>query len=202
MTRPVPGLPSPVMPALGLGPGAHLRPLVAGDAAAVHALVVANRAHLDRWLRWSSVIRAPADAADFIERFTGQLANGDGFHLGIWVGTALAGGCICWTVHRQDRNAEVGYWLGAAFLGRGLATAATRAVVGHLFAAEQLHRIELQCGVGNVRSRAVAERLGFRLEGVRRQSHWITDRFVDHAVYAMLAPDWPGAAASAGQESR
>jgi ribosomal-protein-serine acetyltransferase len=48
----------------------------------------------------------------------------------------------------------------------------------------------MQCGVANVRSRAIPERLGFRLEGVRRQSHWITDQFVDHAVYGMLAPEW------------
>ena len=38
--------------------------------------------------------------------------------------------------------------------------------------------------------RAVAERLGFRLEGVTRQTEWLYDRFVDHAVYGILASEW------------
>ena len=62
-----------------------------------------------------------------------------------------------------------------------------------LFEVEGLHRVEMQCGVGNAPSRAVAERLGFRPEGIRRESHWITDRFVDHVVYGLLESEWrPG----------
>ena len=79
--------------------------------------------------------------------------------------------------------------MGEAFVGRGLVTKAAKRVVAHLFEAEQLHRLEMQCGTENVRSRAVPERLGFTLEGVRRQSHWITDRFIDHAVYGLLADE-------------
>jgi ribosomal-protein-serine acetyltransferase len=43
---------------------------------------------------------------------------------------------------------------------------------------------------GSSAGRAVAERLGFRAEGIRHESHWITDRFVDRVVYGMLARDW------------
>jgi ribosomal-protein-serine acetyltransferase len=46
------------------------------------------------------------------------------------------------------------------------------------------------CGEENLASRAVAERLGYRPEGIRRESHWITDRFVDHVVYGMLDREW------------
>jgi ribosomal-protein-serine acetyltransferase len=46
------------------------------------------------------------------------------------------------------------------------------------------------CGVANVRSRAVAERLGFTNEGIRRESYWITDRFADHVVYGLLDREW------------
>ena len=84
----------------------------------------------------------------------------------------------------------MGYWLGKAAVGRGLATRATARTVRHLFEAEALNRIELQCGVGNLPSRKVAERLGFRFEGIRRESHWISRRFVDHAVYGLLHPEW------------
>ena len=97
---------------------------------------------------------------------------------------------VCWYINRDNRNAEVGYWLAAEYTGRGLATGAARWAVERLFTTEGVHRIELQCAVDNAASRAVARRLGFREEGVRRESHWITDRFVDHVVYGMLDREW------------
>ena len=99
-------------------------------------------------------------------------------------------GAVCWYIDRENRNAEVGYWLGAPFTGRGLATRAGRAVVGYLFEREAVHRVEMQCGVANSASRAVAERCGLIAEGVRRESHWITDRYVDHVVYGILDREW------------
>jgi ribosomal-protein-serine acetyltransferase len=167
-----------------------LRPLAREHAAAFHALLTANRVHLDRWLRWSSLVQTEADAAGFIAEFVAREERGDGFHLGIWAEGALAGGIVCWYIHRQNRNAEIGYWLGEAYLGYGLATRGASEALRHLFEVEGLHRVEMQCAVDNTDSRAIPERLGFRMEGIRRNSHWITDRFRDHAIYGLLAPEW------------
>ncbi len=178
------------MHALTLDSRTALRPLTTSDAAAFHDLVAANRAHLDRWLRWSGEIRSDQDAAAMIAVFEAKLAAGDGFFLGLWVDGSLVGGSVCWFIHRLHRHAEVGYWLTSAATGQGLATRATAATLNHLFGTEELHRVEMQCAVDNGPSRAVAERLGFTQEGIRRDSHWITDRFRDHVVYGLLAPEW------------
>lgn len=183
------------MEPIPLGPTELLRPLTRADAAAVHQLITANREHLDQWLRWSSGICTLADVTGLIEQFQDKLARGDGFHLGIWVEGRLAGGCVCWYIHRQNRNAEIGYWLGAGYTGRGLATRSARAVLDRLFGSEDLHRVEMQCAVENHASRAIPERLGFRLEGIRRDSHWITHRFLDHVIYGILAGEWQALAA-------
>jgi ribosomal-protein-serine acetyltransferase len=53
-----------------------------------------------------------------------------------------------------------------------------------------MNRVEVRAGVENLRSRRVAERLGFSLEGVMRQAERLGDRFIDHAVYAILASEW------------
>lgn len=167
-----------------------LRPLEPADAPPVHSLIQANRFHLDRWLRWSSSIQTLENTADLIETFAGKQSAGDGFHLGIWHEGRLAGGLVCWYINRQNRGAELGYWLGADLVGRGLATRSAALGVEHLFVTKELNRIEMQCGAENRASRRVAERLGFSLEGIRRESHWITDRFVDHAVYGLLRREW------------
>jgi len=68
-------------------------------------------------------------------------------------------------------------------------TEAVRALVDHAFGTWRLHRIELGAATGNARSRAVAERVGFREEGVRRDSERHGDDWLDMVVYAMLATD-------------
>ncbi len=178
------------MDPIALDARTFLRTLTQADAQALHSLIRQNRESLDRWLRWSSMVQTLDDAQAFITRFQEQGEQGNGFHLGIWVDGELAGGTVCWYIHRQNRNAEIGYWLGASFRGRGLATRSAAAVRNHLFRTEGVHRIEMQCAVENHASRAVAERLGFRLEGIRRESHWITTRFLDHAVYGQLEGEW------------
>lgn len=182
-----------------LAPGLELRPLVAADAAAFHEVIVRNRVHLDRWLRWSSGIRSRAEAEEFLRQAEDRLERRDGFHLGLWSEGALLGGTVCWYIQRHHRNAEVGYWLDAGQTGRGLASRSAAAAIEHLISEEDVHRIEMQCAVDNTTSRKIPERLGFRLEGIRRESHWITTRFLDHAVYGLLAREWRSPLAEAAE---
>jgi ribosomal-protein-serine acetyltransferase len=46
------------------------------------------------------------------------------------------------------------------------------------------------CSTENEKSCAVAERLGFRREGVQRQAAWLYNRFVDLVSYSALASEW------------
>ncbi len=178
---------------LSLADDLELRPLALSDADTFLSLIASNRAHLDQWLRWSGRIQTSDDARALIERFTLKLAAGDGFHAGIWLDKLLVGGIVCHGINRESRKSEIGYWLSEANVGKGIVTRACRAVIAELFTGEDLHRLEIQCAVDNVRSRAVAERLGFTFEGVKRESEWITTRYVDHALYSLLRQEWEAA---------
>ena len=69
----------------------------------------------------------------------------------------------------DDGCAEIGYWVASEARGRGVATAATRAVAGWAFGAvPELARIQLRADVENVASNRVAEKAGFTREGVLR----------------------------------
>jgi RimJ/RimL family protein N-acetyltransferase len=72
---------------------------------------------------------------------------------------------ICGIDLRQD-GAELGYWLGASYWGRGYATEAVRAVIDYAFG-ELGHEV-LQSGarVSNPASRRVLEKCGFQWTGV------------------------------------
>lgn len=64
---------------------------------------------------------------------------------------------------------EVGYWADPRARGRGVTTAAVRAVCRWAFGALDIQIIEWRCEVGNTASRRVAEKAGFLIEGTLRR---------------------------------
>ncbi|MET0551674.1 MAG: GNAT family protein [Vicinamibacteria bacterium] len=88
-------------------------------------------------------------------------------------------------------GAEVGYWLGPSYWGRGLATAALEALTGYAFAADpELRRLFALPFATNRASARVLEKAGYTLEGTLRQSAIKDGRVVDQWVYAILRDEW------------
>jgi ribosomal-protein-serine acetyltransferase len=168
------------------------------DAEELYELTEANRQMLAEWMPWAAGATLETTRA-FIRSRRLQFARGDGFSAMIVERDRIVGSIGFPVVSHEERSCEIGYWIGRSAQGRGTATLATRALIDHAFGAWKLHRVVIQAGVGNARSRAVAERLGFTLEGVLREAERYPDgRFIDLAVYGLLAPEWPGAADVAG----
>jgi ribosomal-protein-serine acetyltransferase len=153
------------------------------------ALIEANRAHLRAWMNWVDDRRTPVDVANYVATGLKQFALGQGIHVGIWNAGKLCGIINCCPIDWPNKASYLEYWLGASHQGKGIMTASCRAVVDYLFGTMNLHRLTIRCAVENKRSRAVAERLGFAFEGISRDSEWLYDHFVNHAVYGMLKGD-------------
>jgi len=132
---------------------------------------------------------SPQDSASFVRAAEAQAGAGTGLHLAIRDQGALAG-VVGYRRLDPPANLDIGYWLGDGFEGRGLMTAACRTLLTHAFAAAAAHRVQIRAAPGNARSRAVPERLGFRLEGVLREAEYLPSGWVDHCVYAMVAGEW------------
>ena len=83
---------------------------------------------------------------------------------------------------------EIGYWLRRDARGRGLMTRALVLAVRWSFDRPGVARLQLRADVENVSSRRVAEKAGFRLEGVLRSAHWNArlGRRQDWAMYSLL----------------
>jgi ribosomal-protein-serine acetyltransferase len=176
--------------------GQHLRLLEESDADALFALTDANRAHLEQWLPWVPATRARADTLEFIRATRRQFAADEGMQLALVdIDGAIAGVAGFHRIDWANRATSIGYWLAADRQGRGLMTDAVRALVDDAFGSRGLHRVVIEAGVDNVRSRAVPERLGFREEGVRREAERHGERYLDLVVYALLASEWPPGAA-------
>jgi RimJ/RimL family protein N-acetyltransferase len=87
---------------------------------------------------------------------------------------------------------ELGYVLARAHWGKGVAIAAVRRALRDVFAdlePEGLWRVEALVDVGNPASQRVAEKAGFRREGVLRRHYWHKGRARDMVMYSFLSDD-------------
>lgn len=167
--------------------GAVLRRFTIDDAAALFAVVDADRTRLGTWFPWVALTRSSRDEEAWIRRLRMDPDERDG--LGIFVGDAVVGGAGL-TVDPFRIDGEIGYWVRPDHEGRGLVTEAVRVLLREGFERLGLHRITIRAGVGNARSRAIPERLGFREEGVLRGAGKGTDGFYDLVVYGLLEDEW------------
>lgn len=82
-----------------------------------------------------------------------------------------------------DNEAEIGYWIGVPFWGRGYIPEATRALMRYAF--ENLGMTKLWCGYfdGNEKSRRVGEKCGFRHDRTEQGRYWpLIDRTVTQHI--------------------
>ena len=91
----------------------------------------------------------------------------------------------------DDGVGEIGYWIRADARGHGVAARALVLLSRMALAREDVERVQLRADVDNVPSRRVAEKAGFRLDGVLRSAHWNARlaRRQDWALYSLLPGD-------------
>ena len=172
------------------GEGLHIRLLEEKDAGALFALIDANRRDLREWLPWVDRTETLSDSIDFIRSALVQYRNCTGLHAGLWKDDSLIGVIGYVSIDVNNRKAMIGYWLAGPSRGKGYMTRACAAMVDVAFRKLLFNKVEIYCGVGNLKSRAIPERLGFKPEGVLKQHEWVNDHFVDIVAYGMLSGEW------------
>jgi ribosomal-protein-serine acetyltransferase len=179
------------MKVIAMSQEAHLKQLELADAEEMFRLTEENRSYLRQWLPWLDAVKRVDDTERFITMTMEQDAQGQGKHYGIWYKGKLAGTLGVHRIDWNNRKTEIGYWLAAGFQGKGLMTEAVAAYIDRfIFGEWNLNKVTIAAATGNLKSRAIPERLGFRLEGIIRSNEWLYDHFVDHAVYGLLASEW------------
>jgi [ribosomal protein S5]-alanine N-acetyltransferase len=180
-----------------VGPRVQLRPLRSADHAAWQAVREQSREWLEPWEPLPEpgspdpvvdleAFRARCGAWERQRHF--DTAYGFGMFLrdGAFVGEVSLG-----SVQRGPfQSAFIGYWVGAAHAGKGLAPEGVALVLRFGFEDLGLHRLEAAIVPRNEASRRVAEKLGLREEGIAVRFLQIRGVYEDHVRYALTAEEW------------
>lgn len=126
-----------------------------------------TRAHADAW-----IARATSDRPET--------------HFAIDLGGEAVGGIGLELQEDVARySAELGYWLGETYWGRGIMTAAVSRFTEYAFHTFDLCRVYALVFETNPASRRVLERAGYTLEGRLRRAVYKNGRFLDQYLYAV-----------------
>jgi RimJ/RimL family protein N-acetyltransferase len=93
-------------------------------------------------------------------------------------------------INRRHGRAELGYWVGRPFWGRGYATEAARAVIEYGFSVLNLHRIYAMHFSRNPASGRVMEKCGMVHEAHLREHVRKWGVFEDVDVWGVLRDEW------------
>jgi RimJ/RimL family protein N-acetyltransferase len=172
-----------------------MRPPQHGEGAAINAAVRESIAQVARWMPWANPTPEPAATERWCREAASKFISREGIHYVIRLkdDAQIIGVC---GMHRFDWKGpmiEIGYWLRTSHCGRGYMTEAVGRLVQMAFDDLGASRVEIRCDDSNQRSGRVAERLGFKLDGVLRcDSRGVDKELRDTRVYSMIAADRAG----------
>jgi ribosomal-protein-alanine N-acetyltransferase len=166
-----------------------LRPLEQGDTPAIVRLAGAREIG-----SMTANIPHPyteQDARAFLARASEEFRSGLSVSFAICVSPARElCGAVGLNIAPAHQRAELGYWIGVPFWGKGYATEAARAVVAFGFRTLGLHRIFAFHFAENAASGRVLEKIGMRHEGRLREHVKKWDRFIDLENYGLLKSEF------------
>ena len=160
------------------------------DAEMVAAAVRENLTRLQEWQPWAVDDYSEEHAMDWIKRSRDGYAEDGQFNALILQDGRFIGSIGFHDLDPKNKHAAIGYWIDREYEGRGIITRCCRELIDYLFDSMGLNRVQINCAVENLRSRAVPERLGFKLEGTLRQTEILKDKSGNWAVYGLLKSEW------------
>lgn len=162
----------------------------ANHAEGLYAATDASREHLSAFLPWVNHMQSVADFNNYISHCELLYNQKKEVSFVIIYKENIVGRIGLHHIDLQHKNASLGYWLTKYAEGKGIISKSCYTLITYAFEQLQIHRLQLKAGVKNVKSRAVAEKLLFKREGIQREAELINNEFIDLAIYSLLEEEW------------
>lgn len=155
-----------------------------------HAFVEAGREHFVDWIPFVSKRRTYEDLGGLMDKFLSMYAEGSGEVYCLWKMGKIIGLLIIKDLDEETGLAEIGYMIDKEHEGRGLVRLSCELMLEYLFVERGLQKVRLCCDERNGRSVALAERLGFSLEGSIRRELLVNGAHITNQHFGLLREEW------------
>jgi ribosomal-protein-alanine N-acetyltransferase len=162
------------------------------DAKTLERLVLSNR----EWLRpWEATNPHGPTSFDFkaqVRSLLRQLDNQEGIPFVILYQGELVGQLnVANILYGSVSSCVIGYWVIPQVAGKGITPTAVALAMDYMLEVIGLHRVEIDIRPENKASLRVVEKLGLRLEGLKRGYIHIANAWRDHYVFALTKEEVP-----------
>ena len=168
----------------------ELRLRATEEAEETIAVINSNREYLRQWLPWVDHTHTTEDIVKVIKKWQDDFNAKTDIVLGVYLDNKYVGNMGLHRINKDHNSAMIGYWIASEYQGRGIMTDCVRTLTSYGFNEHGLNRIYILCAVGNKKSRAIPERLGYKLEGILQDAVCLYGVYHDEAVYGMVKRNW------------
>jgi len=141
-------------------------------ANAMFKVVNENRKHLRPWFPWEKLTLKPEDSLKYLFETEEKFKAGKKVDYGIYINNKYAGSVGIFDINKENKTAEIGYWLSDKFIKKGYTTEAVKIMEKEFFTNGNLNRIQIRCDEKNIASSGVAKKCGYIFEGKHREDSY------------------------------
>ncbi len=169
------------------------------DAALLSAAVEASLEHLREWMPWAMTEpKSLEDRVSYLRRMRAAFDKDEEYVYGIFSPdeSAVIGGT---GLHKRGEGncLEIGYWIHADYINRGLATEISAALTKVAFILHGVDWIEIRCDPRNVRSASVPHKLGYTHDTtLRKRRTTVQGKIEGTMVWSLFADEFPDSPAA------
>lgn len=167
-----------------------LRQLELSDADDIFKIIDSQREYLGKWLPFVERTKALSDSEAFVRSVVDAPENKAELVFTIQFQGTFIGLIGFRSTDLGNKRTEIGYWLSMHYQGKGIVTKSLKRLCDFAFNEKDINRIEVRCASGNIPSKNIPLRMGFKLEGTERDGELLAGGiFTDLEVYSKLAAD-------------
>lgn len=166
-----------------------IRAPLPGDGELLHPAIMESIDRLTSWMPWAKATQTKEETEAIVRQAHVDFLTRTELRLHIF--EKESGALIsCSGLHRinwEIPKFEIGYWCREGYTGKGYITEAVNGITRFAFEELGARRVEIRCDERNIRSRNVAERAGYTLEGILHHDARGTDQELRNTcIYAMI----------------
>lgn len=167
-----------------------LRQIAQDDASFIFSLIENNRDYLRKYLNWVDDNRSLEDVISFVDSCNATVFAQKGMTFVILKYDEIIG-CIDFHSWNQlHKKVAVGYWIAENYSKKGIVTKCVSVLLNYLFITLKIEKVELHFMEENKASARVAEKLGFKIEGILRNRYYLQGSLKNLVITGLLIDEW------------